>query len=83
MGTATDDRTPRIMDIFYLTIPLMLVAVGLAVIPLLWAMKRQVESEARVSVVGGAHVSPSSRRAMMPHVTDVEDPFTDIGALAA
>ena len=83
MGTATDHGSPRIMDIFYLTIPLMLVAIGFAVVPLLWAMKRQVESEAGVSVVGCAHGSLFPRQAVMPPVTDVEGPFTDVSALAA
>ena len=71
------------MDIFYLTVPLMLVAIGFAVIPLLWAMKRQVESEARVCVLGGADGPAPSRQAVMPHAIDVEDPFSDVSALAA
>ena len=83
MGTATDHGSPRHMVIFYLTIPLMLVAIGFAVVPLLWAMKRQVEAEARVSVVGGTRGSSVSLGAVMPRVTDGEDPFTDVSALAA
>jgi len=71
------------MTIFYLTIPLMLIATGFAVIPLLWAMKRQVESEARVSVVGGVHRSPSSREAVTPQFSDAEDSFTDVSDMAA
>ena len=83
MGTATDHGSPRNMVIFYVTIPLMLVAIGFAVVPLLWAMKRQVEAEGRVSVVSGARGSSLSRRAVVPHVTDGEDPFTDVSPLAA
>ena len=71
------------MTIFYFTIPLMLIAIGFAVIPLLWAMKRQVESEARVSVVGGVHGSPSSREVMAPRLGEVEDSSTDVSDMAA
>jgi hypothetical protein len=71
------------MTIFYLTIPLMLIAIGFAVIPLLWAMKCRVESEARVSVVGGAHGSPSSCEVMTPQLGDLEDSFTDASDVAA
>ncbi len=71
------------MVVFYLTIPLMLVAIGFAVVPLLWGMKRQVEAEAQVSVVGGSRGSSVSRRAVTPHGTDVEDSFPDVRALAA
>lgn len=71
------------MTIFYLTIPLMLIAIGLAVIPLLWATKHQVESEARASVVGGVHESPSSREAATPQFSDLEDSFTDVSDMAA
>ena len=57
---------------------------ALPIVPLLWAMKRQVESEAGVSVVGcaGGPLFPWCQ-AVMPPVTDVEGPFTDVSALAA
>ena len=71
------------MVIFYLTIPLMFIAIGLAVTPLLWAMKRQVESEARTSVPSGVQGSLLQRDAVMRQVANVADPRTDITGIAA
>jgi len=71
------------MVIFYLTITLIFIAIGLAVTPLLWAMKRQVESEARISVPGGVQGSLLQRDAVMRQVANVADPRTDITGIAA
>lgn len=79
-----DEGSPRIMIIFFLTIPVMLVAVGIAVIPLLWAMKRQVASETRTTIARGAQGSFLLRRkAVMPQVANAADPSTDITDMAA
>ncbi len=68
------------MIIFYLTIPLMLFAIGIATAPLLWAMKRQVESETRSAVAERGQESQSGRKAATPQVSDVCTSYSDVAA---
>jgi nitrogen fixation-related uncharacterized protein len=71
------------MIIFYLSIPLMLFAVAIAVAPLFWAMKRQFESEAQGSIAAGAEESAFERMGVLPRVSGRVDPCSDVTDLAA
>ncbi len=71
------------MIIFYFTIPLMLVAVGLAVTPLLWAIKRQFESEAPISATSEDQRSSFRCETGTGQVTNAAHPSTDVSGRAA
>ena len=64
------------MVIFYLTIPLMLVAIGIAVVPLLWVSVREHKSQ-RAMVADGSRRPALAGAAALSQITDMETSFPD------
>ena len=64
------------MLIFYLTIPPMLVAIGIAVVPLLWVSVREHKSQ-RAIVADGSRRPALAEAAAASQITDMETPLPD------
>ena len=60
------------MIVFYLTLPLMLVAIGIAVLPLLWVTKLQGESETQIAASRSEHQSISGGPPPTVRVADAD-----------
>lgn len=65
----------EIMVIFYLTIPLMLVVIGLAVVPLLWVSIREQNSQRAMATEGSRRSALSGVAGSQ--ITDVRTSFPD------